>query len=68
MSELNVALAVVGGLVLVIGLLSGLIRRSLLSEPLVALLAGVLLGPAALGLLIPPVGAAGRRYWSRRRA
>ena len=45
MSELNVALTAVGGLVLVIGLLSGSIRRSLLSEPLVALLAGILLGP-----------------------
>ncbi len=51
MSELNIALAVVGGLVLVLGLLSGLVRRSFLSEPLVALLVGVLLGPAALGLL-----------------
>lgn len=51
MSELNVALAVVGGLVLVLGLLSGLLRRSLLSEPLVALLVGVTLGPAAFGLL-----------------
>jgi sodium/hydrogen antiporter len=53
LSELNVALTAVGGLVLVIGLLSGSIRRSLLSEPLVALLAGILLGPAALGLLDP---------------
>ncbi len=53
MSELNIALAVVGGSVLILGLLSGLIRRSILSEPLVALLVGVLLGPAALGLLEP---------------
>ena len=53
MSELNIALAAVGGLVLVLGLLSGSIRRSILSEPLVALLVGVLLGPAALGLLDP---------------
>jgi NhaP-type Na+/H+ or K+/H+ antiporter len=53
LSELNVALTAVGGLVLVLGLLSALIRRSILSEPLVALLAGVLLGPAALGLLDP---------------
>jgi hypothetical protein len=34
LSELNVALAAVGGLVLAVGLLSGLIRRSILSEPL----------------------------------
>jgi NhaP-type Na+/H+ or K+/H+ antiporter len=53
LSELDVALVAVGGLVLVLGLLSGLIRRSILSEPLVALLAGVLLGPTALGLLDP---------------
>ena len=53
MSELNVALTAVGGLVLVIGLLSGSIRRSFLSEPLVALLAGILLGPAVLGVLDP---------------
>ncbi len=53
MSELNIALAAVGGSVLVLGLLSGLIRRSILSEPLVALLVGVLLGPTILGLLDP---------------
>ena len=53
MSELNIGLAAVGGMVLVIGLLSGSIRRSFLSEPLVALLVGVLVGPAALGLLDP---------------
>ncbi len=44
-SESNPALLAVGGLVLAIGLLSGLVRRSLLSEPQVALLFGVLLGP-----------------------
>jgi len=46
-------LTAVGGLVLVFGLLSGSIRRSFLSEPLLALVMGVLLGPAALGLLDP---------------
>ncbi len=51
MSELNIALATVGGLLLVLGLLSGLTRRSFLSEPLVALLVGVFIGPAALSLL-----------------
>jgi NhaP-type Na+/H+ or K+/H+ antiporter len=51
LSELNLALLVVGGLILVIGLLSGLIRRSFLSEPLLALLIGIVLGPYALGLL-----------------
>ncbi len=49
--ELNLALVAVGGLVLVLGLVSGLIRHSLLSEPLLALVVGVLLGPATLDLL-----------------
>lgn len=51
MHQLNIALVTVGGLVLVLRLLSGPIRRSALSEPLVALLIGVLLGPRVLGLL-----------------
>ncbi len=52
MSELNVALAVVGGLLLALGLLTNLIKSTVfVSEPLLALLAGVLIGPAALGLL-----------------
>jgi NhaP-type Na+/H+ or K+/H+ antiporter len=50
LSELNIALATVGGLVLVIGLLSGLIRRSLLSEPPVALLVGVLTAVSCAGV------------------
>lgn len=53
MTELNIALAVVGGLVLLVGLLSGPIKRSLLSAPLIALAVGVLVGPAGLGLLDP---------------
>lgn len=51
MEQLNIALATVGALVLVLGLLSGPIRRSILSEPLVALFVGVLLGPRVLDLL-----------------
>lgn len=51
MSELNTALVIVGGLVLILGLLSGFIRGSVLSEPLIAVLAGVLIGPRVLGLL-----------------
>lgn len=52
MSNLNVALAVVGGLLLMLGMLTNLIKRTIfVSEPLVALLAGVLVGPAVLGLL-----------------
>ena len=40
-------------MVLALGLLSKPVRRSFLSEPLLALLLGVLLGPVALGLLEP---------------
>ena len=46
------SLAAVGGLLLVLGMLGGVLKeRTPVSEPLVALLAGVLIGPAALGLL-----------------
>ena len=46
------ALAVIGGLLLVLGLFTGLINRAAYaSEPLIALVAGVLIGPAALGWL-----------------
>ena len=52
MNALYVSLAAVGGLLLLLGMLGGLLKeRTPVSEPLVALLAGVLIGPAALGLL-----------------
>jgi NhaP-type Na+/H+ or K+/H+ antiporter len=51
-SELNIALASVGGLLLVLGLFTSLINHiSFLSEPLLALLVGVLIGPAVFDLL-----------------
>ena len=57
--ELYVSLAAVGGLLLLLGVVGGLLKeRTPISEPLIALLAGVLIGPAALGLLdlaAPPV-------------
>lgn len=54
MREFNVALLVVGALVLVVGLASGYLqRRSVLSEPLIALLIGVVLGPLGFGVLRP---------------
>ena len=50
--ELYVSLAAVGGLLLLLGVVGGLVKeRTPISEPLIALLAGVLIGPAALGLL-----------------
>ena len=52
MNVLYVSLAAVGGLLLLLGLLGGLLKeRTPVSEPLIALIAGVLIGPAALGLL-----------------
>ena len=52
LTELYVSLAAVGGLLLLLGMLGGLLKeRTPVSEPLIALLAGVLIGPAALGLL-----------------
>ncbi|HZY66820.1 MAG TPA: cation:proton antiporter [Rubrobacteraceae bacterium] len=53
MSELNIVLLTIGAVVLVIGLFSAPIKRSFLSVPLVALLAGVLLSPAVFGVLDP---------------
>src|SRR5918994_936392 len=50
--ELYVSLAAVGGLLLLLGVVGGLLKeRTPISEPLIALLAGVLIGPAALGVL-----------------
>ena len=52
MNVLYVSLAAVGGLLLLLGLLGGLLKeRTPVSEPLIALLAGVLIGPAVFGLL-----------------
>jgi sodium/hydrogen antiporter len=52
LNVLYLSLAAVGGLLLLLGLLGGLLKeRTPVSEPLIALLAGVLIGPAALGLL-----------------
>jgi NhaP-type Na+/H+ or K+/H+ antiporter len=51
LDALNIALLVIGGLVLVAGLLSNPLKRSLLSVPMIGLFAGVLLGPTVFGLL-----------------
>ncbi len=51
-TEINLALVVLGGLVLGLGLFAGFLKERLfLSDPLVALLIGVLLSPAVLGWL-----------------
>jgi NhaP-type Na+/H+ or K+/H+ antiporter len=52
--QFDLALVTVGGLVLLVGLFSrALASRTVLTGPLIALLAGVLLGPAVLGWLEP---------------
>ena len=52
MNALYVSLAAIGGLLLLLGMLGGLLKeRTPVSEPLIALIAGVLIGPSALGLL-----------------
>ena len=52
LNALYVSLAAIGGLLLLLGMLGGLLKeRTPVSEPLIALIAGVLIGPAALGLL-----------------
>jgi len=48
--EINLALLTLGGLVLGLGLFSGLLKTRLwLSDPLIALVVGILLGPTVLG-------------------
>ncbi|MCE8033918.1 MAG: cation:proton antiporter [Halomonas sp.] len=61
MEQLDVALAVVGGLVLVVGLLSSPLDRSWLSAPLFAFAFGVALGPHGLDALDPMAWGAGKR-------
>ncbi len=51
-SEINIAIMTLGGLVLGLGLLSGWLKERLfLSDPLIALVAGVLLSPSVFGLI-----------------
>lgn len=51
MSQLNIGLAVIGLVVVAIGLVSNQIKRSLVQEPMVAMLAGIAVGPYGLGWL-----------------
>lgn len=53
MQDINLALAVVGALVLLLGLLSRPVDRSWLSSPLLAFLLGVGLGPIGVAALDP---------------
>ncbi len=49
--ELNLALVLVGAVVLVLGLFSNLIKRIFLSEPLVATIVGIVLSPVVFGIV-----------------
>jgi NhaP-type Na+/H+ or K+/H+ antiporter len=51
MSQLNIALAVVGAVVILISLLSKPIKKSLVQEPMIAVLVGVAVGPYGLDWL-----------------
>jgi len=54
MSQLNVLLVTIGGLTIGLGLLSGWLKERLfLSDPILTLLVGILLSPAALALVRP---------------
>lgn len=53
MNQLYIILVVIGGVVLGLGLISGQLRRSYLSDAIAALLIGILLSPVALGILDP---------------
>ena len=51
MEQLNIALAVTGTVVVLIGLLSNPIKKSLLQEPTIATCVGIAVGPYSLGWL-----------------
>lgn len=55
MSDINVALALLGGLILVLSLGAGLLHRGVrvVSEPMITLAIGVLVGPLGIGLFDP---------------
>lgn len=53
MQEVNIVLAVVGSLVLVVGLLSNPLDRTWLTAPLLAFVLGVALSPQGIGVLNP---------------
>ncbi len=51
MEQLNIGLAVTGAVVVLVGLLSNILKKSLLQEPMVAVLVGIAAGPYGLGWL-----------------
>jgi sodium/hydrogen antiporter len=49
MSQLNIALAVIGAVVVVIGLFSKPIKKSPVQEPMIAVIVGMAVGPYGPG-------------------
>ncbi|MDX2350774.1 hypothetical protein ACQKEM_16430 [Pseudomonas sp. NPDC077382] len=66
MTQLNIALALMGGVAVCIALLSALIKRSPVSEPALAMLIGVAVGPYGLSWLDLHAGATHLAFSSRR--
>ena len=58
MSALDLVLATFGGTVLALGLVAGIVQRSPAADPMLAVAAGVAIGPAGLGLVDPAAWAA----------
>ncbi|WP_179747486.1 cation:proton antiporter domain-containing protein [Natronoarchaeum philippinense] len=58
MTELNVVVLLFGGLTLTLSLISGLLKERLyvVTDPLVATLFGVVIGPVGLGMVVLPAG------------
>jgi len=54
MDQLNTALAVTETVVIVVSLLSNPIKKSLLQEPLIAVLVGIVAGPYGQGQRMKP--------------
>jgi len=53
MNELNLIIAVISFLVISLGLIKNYIKRSILSEPLISLVIGILIGPLVFGFADP---------------
>ncbi len=53
MDEFSIALIIIGGTVMALGLISNLLARTILMEPTIALFIGILCGPEVLGFVDP---------------
>lgn len=51
MEQLDIALACIGLTVILVGLLSASIKKSLVQEPMIAVFVGIAVGPIGLGWL-----------------